>query len=259
MRAAPGNGAGDPGPVSRDGAGPMAPACADSTDAARAGQSRAMTARHALALLLLLTVACAPGPAPATQEYILPTLFDVTGVEAGDVLNIRAAPSARAEIIGAFDHDARNIEVVAHDRTGRWAQVNTAERSGWVALRYLAYRTDVWTGDALPRGLRCLGTEPFWSLRPGDGVLTFSTPGGPDRALALEAVLATGVFRDPRRALVARDGDRRLTAVMTPKACSDGMSDRAYGLEVNVVVEADGQAELLSGCCSIQPQRPAGR
>lgn len=202
--------------------------------------------------LFALALLCA-GSATATQEYVLPTLFDVTGVEAGDVLNIRAAPSTGAEIIGALDHDARDVEVVAHDRTGRWGQVNTAERSGWVALRYLAYRTGVWEGGSLPSTLRCLGTEPFWSLRPKDDAVVFSTPEKPDRTLALETFLATGIFRDPRRALVARDTQGRLTSVMTTAACSDGMSDRAYGLEISVILEDSATAQLLTGCCSIAP------
>ena len=46
-----------------------------------------------LTLTLTLTLAFA-GPAAATQEYILPTLFDVAGVASDDVLNIRAEPTA---------------------------------------------------------------------------------------------------------------------------------------------------------------------
>lgn len=212
-----------------------------------------MRARFAVTLVLIACVFGAARHAGATQEYILPTLFDVTGVEAGDVLNIRAAPSAGAEIIGTLDHDARDIEAVAHDRTGRWARVNTAERSGWVALRYLAYQAGVWDDGGLPPSLHCLGTEPFWSMRPKGAAVTFSTPDAPDRALALETVLATGIFRDPRRALIARGANRRLTAVMAQAACSDGMSDRAYGLEISVILEGGQAPELITGCCSIEP------
>ena len=204
------------------------------------------------AVLLSLVLFWA-GSAAATQEYVLPTLFHVTGVEAGDVLNIRAAPSAGAEIIGSLAPDARDIEVVAHDRTGRWGQVNTAERSGWAAMRYLAYQTGVWEDGRLPAALRCFGTEPFWSLRPEAPSVTFSTPEAPDRRLALETVLSSGIFRDPHTAFVARDGRRRLTAAVTPKACRDGMSDRAYGLEASVVLEDGAGSELLIGCCSIAP------
>ena len=203
--------------------------------------------------LVLALALLAAWPAQATQEYILPTLFDVAGVEASDVLNIRAAPSADAEIIGALAHDARGIEVVAHDRTGRWGRVNTDERSGWVALRYLAYRTDVWQEGSLPPSLHCLGTEPFWALDIAEKAVTFSTPGPSEQRLKLESVLGTGVFRHPHRALIATAPARRLTAVIAPAACSDGMSDRAYGLRASLVLEGEGAPELLTGCCSVSP------
>ncbi len=193
-------------------------------------------------------------PLAATQEYILPTLFNVTGVADDDVLNIRVRPSAGAEIIGALAPDARGVEVVAHDASGRWAQINTGERSGWVALRYLAYRTDVWEPGAVPAALRCIGTEPFWSLVTADDVAVFSTPDAPDRSMKLEAVLDTGVFRSPHRALLARSDARSLVAVIAPAACSDGMSDMAYGLEATLILQDGEGAGMLTGCCSIAPR-----
>jgi uncharacterized membrane protein len=202
-----------------------------------------------LALFLL-----APLPAMATQEYMLPTLFDVTGVAGDDVLNLRAEPNAGAEIIGTLAPNARDIEVVGHDATGQWARINTEARSGWAALRFLAYRTDVWTPGNLPPSLHCLGNEPFWSFRPSGDALLFATPDAPESRMRTEAVLDTGVFRDPRRSVSARDGARRLSAVMVPMACSDGMSDRAYGLDVTVILEGDGLAQMLTGCCSIAPR-----
>lgn len=209
---------------------------------------------HMGAALALSAAALGAGPAAATQEYILPTLFDVSGVAADDVLNIRAAPSADAEIIGTLAPYARRVEVVAHDESGRWAQVNTRERSGWVALRYLQYRTDVWEEGELPETLSCFGNEPFWSLAKEGEALVFSTPEAPEQAMALDAALSPGVFRSPRRAILASDGARSLTAVMTPMACSDGMSDRAYGLDLTVIVEDGASPRLLTGCCSIAPR-----
>ena len=193
-------------------------------------------------------------PVAATREYILPTLFDVTDVAADDVLNIRARPSAGAEIIGALAPDARGVEVVAHDASGRWAQINTGERSGWVALRYLAYRTDVWEPGALPAALRCIGTEPFWSLAPTEDAAVFSTPDAPDRAITLEAVLDPGVFRSPRRAILAGGDALGLTAVIAPARCSDGMSDMAYGLDATLIVREGDGTRMLTGCCSIAPR-----
>ncbi|MGB3280174.1 MAG: peptide-binding protein, partial [Pseudorhodobacter sp.] len=42
----------------------------------------------------------------------LPALFDVTGVAADDVLNLRAAPDGVAEILGALGPSAKDVEVV---------------------------------------------------------------------------------------------------------------------------------------------------
>lgn len=193
-------------------------------------------------------------PAAATQEYILPTLFDVTGVAASDVLNIREAPNAGAPIVGTLDPDARDIEVVGYDETGRWARINTGERSGWAALRYLAYQVDVWTPGTLPPTLHCLGTEPFWSYRPRGDTVVFSTPDAPERVMQIEKVLSTGIFRDPRRSVSAQNDSHRMTAVMVPMECSDGMSDRMYGLDVTIILEGPGEPEMLTGCCSIAPR-----
>lgn len=197
--------------------------------------------RPALALALTLAFA---SPALATPEYVLPTLFDVAGVAADDVLNIRERPDAKSPIIGTLAPDATHVEVVG-ERNG-WMQVNTAERSGWVNGRYLNYRVDVWEAGKLPAGLRCLGTEPFWSLTPEGGELVLSTPEG-DSRMALRKVLDTGWFRDPRRALVG-DG---VTAVIAPAQCSDGMSDLAYGLQATVILGAGEAAQMLTGCCRL--------
>jgi uncharacterized membrane protein len=204
-----------------------------------------------LSLVLCLFAAW---PAAATQEYILPTLFDVTGVAANDVLNIREAPNASATIIGVLSPDARDIEVVGYDDTGRWARINTDGRSGWAALRYLAYQTDVWTPGALPPTLHCLGNEPFWSFRPEGDDIVFSTPEAPESDMSIKQVLSTGVFRDPRRSIVAEGDSRRMSAVMVPMACSDGMSDRSYGLDVTVILDERGDPQMLTGCCSIAPK-----
>ncbi|MBM3605019.1 MAG: peptide-binding protein [Alphaproteobacteria bacterium] len=197
--------------------------------------------RTALALTLVLS-----SPALATQEYILPTLFDVARVAPDDVLNIRAEPSAGAAIIGTLAPDATRVEVV-EERRG-WARVNTREGSGWVSARYLDYRTDVWAEGALPTGFQCFGTEPFWSVIPQGGNVVLAGPDMPGDVHPVQAVLTTGVFRDPTRALVAEG----LTLTAVPQLCSDGMSDRLFGLRATVVIHGQ-QPRMLSGCCSIQP------
>ena len=54
------------------------------------------------------------------------------------------------------------------------------------------------------------------------------------------------------RGMIAGDDKGRLTAVMQPQQCSDGMSDRTYALAVTVILEGkDVPARMLTGCCSI--------
>lgn len=196
-------------------------------------------------LICALTVGLAlAGPAAATQEYILPTLFDVARVAPDDVLNIRADPSARAPIIGTLAPDATGIEVV-HEQQG-WARINHGEGSGWVSARYLDYRVDVWEEGALPAGWQCFGTEPFWSVTPRDGAVVLGGPDMADDARPVRAVLSRGVFRDPTRVVVAEG----LTLVSTPQQCSDGMSDRLFGLRAEVVIDGE-TPRLLTGCCAI--------
>lgn len=204
-----------------------------------------------LACVLCLAAA---SPASATQEYILPTLFDVSGVAANDVLNIRAAPNANAAIIGTLLPNARDIEVVGYDEAGQWARINTSGSSGWAALRYLTYQVDVWNEGTLPPTLLCLGNEPFWSLRPWSDTVVFSTPDSPEIVMTIDAVVTTGRFRDPRRSILAEGDTRSLTALIVPVACSDGMSDRAYGLDVTIILTERDGPHMLTGCCSIAPR-----
>ena len=203
--------------------------------------------RAGLFAAMLALSAC---PAWAIQEYTLPTLFDVTGVAEGDRLNIRERPDASAPVIGTLAPDATGVEVVA-ERSG-WAQVNTAERRGWVNAKFLRYRTDVWADGQLPPTLRCLGTEPFWGIEPRGDEVVFSSPDGGERAMMLRSVMDTGVPRSPLRGLIAGEDAGRMTAVIQPQLCTDGMSDRAYGLTATVIFDGARQdSTMLTGCCRI--------
>lgn len=212
---------------------------------------RALGSPGATAAVLLALLFATPGL--ATQEYILPTLFDVTGVAADDVLNIRSAPSPSAPIAATLSSRARDIEVVGLDDTGQWGRVNVGEVTGWARLAFLAYQSEVWGPQTLPPTLHCLGTEPFWSLRPGGDGLVFAMPEAPETALQITQVLTSGVFRDPRRTVLAQGAAGPLTAVIVPMACSDGMSDRSYGLDVTLILQGLDRPHMLTGCCSIAP------
>lgn len=199
---------------------------------------------------LVLGLALAP---PAWADDPLPGLYAVSGVAADDVLNVRAAPSAGAEIVGSLAAGTRDVEVTARDASGRWGRVNSGERSGWVALRFLGPGPPVWARPGLPPNLSCFGTEPFWSLALDSGALVFATPDAPEQSLALATVLAPENRHAARRGLIAEAGGVRLTATIAPATCSDGMSDRSFGLEISAILEGRGAARMLTGCCSIAP------
>lgn len=197
--------------------------------------------RHIAALLLAMPV--------AAMGQSLPSRFDVSGVAAGDGLNVRAAPTTAAPVIATLPSDAEGIEVVAKDPTGAWGAVNAGEGAGWVALRFMREEPGVWRTGGLPENLRCFGTEPFWSLIPEGSSARLETPEA-STTFALTA-LDLGGRGDPRRALLLSGKGAEATATITPEACSDGMSDRRFGLETLVVLTEGGSPRLLSGCCTV--------
>lgn len=194
-----------------------------------------------LALALLIA-------APAAAQD-LPAHYRVTGVAAWDVLNIRAEPDARAAILGSLRPDATRIEVTGLSPDGRWAQVNTGEGSGWVALRYLeAQGGPGWRSGEV--GLTCLGTEPFWQLElflPGHQA-EFHEPGSGGFNLVVDVGALPSTAFPPTLALPF-SGYREGMAVVRAGACSDGMSDRTFALEGQVYWR--GQTTGLSGCCTL--------
>lgn len=193
--------------------------------------------------LVSLTVA-----APVFAQGDYPALYDVTGVTAGDVLNIRSGPSATAPVIGMFQPNETGIEVIATDPGGSWGQVNTGEMAGWTSLRYLN-RQDGNPDYAFAQNLQCFGTEPFWSLdlMQGQGA-TLAFLGEPDQSLPAGLL---NISENRRDRFVTGLGAKALV-VVSRGACSDGMSDRQYGLSVDLVILEPG-IRLLSGCCSLSP------
>ncbi|MCB6178057.1 SH3 domain-containing protein [Rhodobacter sp. Har01] len=190
--------------------------------------------------ILAALIAC---PATGLAED-LPALFDVTGVARGDVLNIRAQPSARAPVVDTLPPDARGIEVVA--QIGAWGAVNTGEGTGYASMTYLKPAPGPgWASLEVP--LRCVGTEPFWGLdyAPEDQVLTLSLPDEGEREMPVTATWPALPW-SPLVGLGMAEG----TAVLRPEECSDGMSDRTFGLALDLFLT--GAAPMhFAGCCSL--------
>ncbi|UWQ24782.1 SH3 domain-containing protein [Leisingera aquaemixtae] len=214
------------------------------------------TRRCAAAGLLWLAAAVLPA---AAQEF--PALYSVAGVSADDVLNIRSAPSASAEIIGTLAPDQAGVEVVAADGSGTWGLVNSGERSGWAALRFLTQDPrDDWR-KRQKQALNCFGTEPFWSLAL-DETPNLTTPGGPEMPFVLLAREPGSNHSGKSGFHAVRQGDGNvshtepvaLSGTLTAQQCSDGMSDRTYGISIDLLqLRGAGQLDVLTGCCSLVP------
>lgn len=195
------------------------------------------------AILLLLAFSL-----PLRAEEF-PAFYMVTGVASDDVLNIRARPDAKSDVIGSFAPDASGVEVVAV--SGRWALVNTREGSGYAALRFLEREPGpAWNSLQVP--LACLGTEPFWSLEidPATGEMRRQTPDDPQPSTTPLTVAWLGSARAPDMAVALEDG----IAVLSAKECSDGMSDRRYGIAVQIFRSGVGYVDREVGCCSLASQ-----
>ncbi|MTH76609.1 SH3 domain-containing protein [Paracoccus aestuariivivens] len=199
--------------------------------------------------------AATPAPEAKAQEKppeFLPNLYDVTVVETWDTLNVRETPDGQAKVIATLPATAKGVELIARDATGKWGKVNAGEQTGWVAMRFLKPEQGVWQAASLPQSLHCSGTEPFWSLKASKSGITFSEPDQAERQLELRKVMDRGIEGEPTRGLIAGDDKGRVTAFVRPAQCSDGMSDRAFGLAVSVILDgAEMPSRMLTGCCSI--------
>lgn len=187
----------------------------------------------ALSLILLLSSLLATLPARAVES-----LYEVTGVSAGDVLNIRSRPSASAPKVGSYGPRESGIRI--YRRSGNWALVERADPQnpdGWVNARFLK-RTVATRRATLP--FQCLGTEPFWSVTVHSRErATYSDPETQARAYSVSNFVRIGSDARFRLGGAARS---RIEA----QQCSDGMSDNIYPYTAKIRLP-DGRT--LDGCC----------
>ncbi|GAA4221092.1 putative membrane protein [Sagittula marina] len=203
-----------------------------------------MIARAYLMRLVMIFAALLGGAVHAQE---LPAMFDVTGVRTDDVLNVRSGPGVGNPVIGSLTHDETRVEVTAIQ--GNWARFNLDEGVGWASLRFLERRSEESVANA--QGLRCFGTEPFWDLE----IVPEETAQLRRLDTPLVDVFQVGALgRLPaeveKYAMRGVGASREIAAVITPDTCTDGMSDRIYGLDATVFVTGS-QGPTYGGCCSL--------
>lgn len=201
-----------------------------------------------IALLLCLPVA-------AHGQTVLPAFHDVSGVAANDVLNVRAEPDAQSPIVGSLAPGLVGVEIVRTSEDGKWGLVNLGEVSGWASLSFLKPQArPAW--HSLQGGLQCAGTEPFWSLSldPAAQKATISSPDAGPVSLDIQASWPGEDWR-PVAAVDLGGANGAGLATFRAEACSDGMSDMAFGLKADIFLQAAGQfpATAWQGCCTLIP------
>lgn len=202
--------------------------------------------RHLAALALVIA-----GLAPAAAQD-LPALYDVTGVGAGDVLNVREHPRATSTQIGSLTPGATGVEVTALSDSGDWGRVNTAERAGWVAMSYLAATAAPAAESYFDGPLVCYGTEPFWRLDSApDGTITHNSPDADPLVLIRTATALSQNRARASQFVEAVAEGASLTGVLRVAECSDGMSDRLYGLSLDMALTTGEDRVFVSGCCTL--------
>lgn len=176
-----------------------------------------------------------------------PASFEVSGVAANDVLNVRSEPSTRADVVGELGPFTLHIEVLGLSEDKKWGKIGMPEGNGWVSMAYLN-PTEQDDPFAVPRPLSCLGTEPFWSVSLYPRGAEYNSPdtGAVPMAVTQEAVADQGY-------LISLEEGPTLnrTLIITREACSDGMSDRAFGFSTRMFTEAPDGNSALQGCCTL--------
>lgn len=188
-------------------------------------------------------------PAAAADDE--PRLYKLDEVGESGAVTVHSSPSPSAPIIGTLEQGA-TVEVTSRTATRRWGRINLAEQAGWVFLRNFEQQERLLDDLGLPVGLRCYGTEPFWSLTAQDGAMRLSQPDSDDLSLTIEVAQGTGIPDDLRRMIRLSGESGQGVAYVAQGQCSDGMSDRLFALTAAVMV--GDNTPLLTGCCTLLPQ-----
>ncbi len=178
-----------------------------------------------------------------------PTYFQVSGVSADDVLHVRAEPNTSAEIVGDLASDAGPIEVL-YSENG-WAYLSSGESMGWASKRFLTQiELPKIANSALPQGLTCGGTEPFWSIAISDESVELSQM---NEGKSNFSIMETGTYSgDTISFIVAGAEGTMMTSIISNEIYGDGMSDKDYGRKINILLSTPDGTRGYLGACSVK-------
>ena len=184
----------------------------------------------------------------------------VAGVAADDVLNVRAGPSASAEIVGALAPGALVTATSETATTGStlWRRISRGDAPpGWVADRFLApARFETFEGTILPVAGRCGGFEPGWHARWDAETLTLGAIDAEDRTRPITRIVrADGHLH----ALIEAGADpaNRALLRMEDAACPHMPLDALVWGKGVLIETRDGETRWRVGCCTPAPEAVA--
>jgi uncharacterized membrane protein len=186
--------------------------------------------------------------------------YRVVNVAAGDTLNLRGDPSKTAPTIGSLSPSETGIIVTGVSQSvegATWWQVfhGAAEKStGWVNAHFLA-PVDSPGEPESNFSLRCVGTEPFWSLDLTAGQAIFTGLEGEQlrwRASPWRQVVGFGPGQRFTIGLGSTEDAHEgwLAVSRAQQFCTDGMSDLEYPYDVIMTIP---RGDILGGCCARRP------
>lgn len=157
---------------------------------------------------------------------------------------LRENPRATSALIDRLPDEVTTVEVTGLSENGDWARILHLEGNAWMPLEALTAMNV--TGGPFENPLFCAGTEPFWSLKTQGDTLILEEMGAPAETFS---DLTTMTSANTTTHHVAQS--EGLTVLLRGAECSDGMSDRTYGLATDIILPRS-DAGLLSGCCTLQ-------
>ncbi len=169
--------------------------------------------------------------------------YSVVNVRPGDVLNMRAQPSATARVVATIPHSATGIVLTGRRATADWVEVTYQRHRGWVNAHFLGLASGRYE---IPAFLDCTGTEPFWSIRLTPGYAHADLMFAQRRYLFRISRFQQAMNRTDISHLRGIARGANMSLIIRHESCSDGMSDTNYPYSAIALISG---THTIAGCC----------
>ncbi|EIJ33392.1 SH3 domain-containing protein [Thiothrix nivea] len=215
-----------------------------------------------------------------------PEVFVVTGVKAGDFLNMRSGPGVSNAIVGRIPANGQGVVATGEEKkvgSTNWAKVYWVSVGGWVSKAYLLPegqarktppaaaapestvpptpeppdstivvpppKTPPATKNQPELVLSCVGTEPFWRIDITNSRMSVNMNDGPRYNVPV-TFRQTSENNTSIAVIAGEDAANKTQAYMQKvESCSDSMSNLSYPYAITALLN---NRQVISGCCKVQ-------